>query len=196
MKDPRSRQRLFWLAGIGGVLLLAVLFVSLAAPSPGGKEAEPVLRPSADAVTATPTPASGSGFHLGGQDLFSLAWRLGLVALVIAGSIAGLRWWGKRTSGPRSVTGFLRVVDTLAISNGRSIHLVCLGQRVIAVGATAQQLTLLNELNEEEASEVLAAVPRTGDQPLASFASELFRSMRLSTAGGARRPRPTAEERR
>ncbi|MCC6382042.1 MAG: flagellar biosynthetic protein FliO [Dehalococcoidia bacterium] len=196
MNDARSRRRLLWLAALGGVLLLAVLFVSLAAPSPGDGNPEPVLRPNADALAATPTPAaSGGGFHLGGQDLFSLAWRLGLVALVIAVSIVGLRWWGKRTSGPRSVTGFLRVVDTLAISNGRSVHLVCLGRRVIAVGATAQQLTLLNELTDEEAAEVLAAIPRPGEQPLANFATELFRSIRLPAAA-ARSTSPAAEKRR
>ncbi|MCK9520348.1 MAG: flagellar biosynthetic protein FliO, partial [Dehalococcoidia bacterium] len=92
--------------------------------------------------------------------------------------IAGLRWWGKRASGPRSVTGFIRVVDTLAISNGRTIHLVALGDRVIAVGATAQQLTLLNELSEEEGARVLAALPQQPQQPIASFAAELFQSMR------------------
>jgi flagellar biogenesis protein FliO len=89
-----------------------------------------------------------------------------------------LRWWGKKTSGPRSTTGFLKVIDTLAVGNGRTIHLVALGDRVIAVGATTQQLTLLNELTDDEATRVLAMAPKEGDQPLAAFATELFQSMR------------------
>jgi flagellar biogenesis protein FliO len=82
------------------------------------------------------------------------------------------------------------VVDTLAISNGRTIHLVALGDRVIAVGATAQQLTLLNELTEEEAATVLTENPRDAEQPLAAFAAELFQSMRR----GGRQNRPGSRQ--
>ncbi|MGE5594397.1 MAG: FliO/MopB family protein [Hyphomicrobiales bacterium] len=193
MNTIGDRKRLVWLAVIGGVLLVSLLFVSLMAPSAHPGEDEPVIRP--ETVTAEGTSAANSslagtsgtgttdtaepqGFSLSGGDAFSLAWRLGLVAIIIAVSIAGLRWWGKRTSGPRSTTGFLRVLDTLAISNGRTIHLVALGERVIAVGATAQQLTFLNELTEDEAARVLAAIPEPSDQPIASFAAELFQQMR------------------
>jgi len=88
------------------------------------------------------------------------------------------------------MTGFIKVVDTLAISNGRTIHLVALGDRVIAVGATAQQLTLLNELSEEEAAKVLTQNPRDADQPLAAFAAELFQSMRR----GGRQNRPDTRQ--
>ena len=144
-------------------------------------------------MTAVPTTAptsssSGSGFSLGGGPAVSLAWRLGLVAVIIAVSIVGLRWWGKRTSGPRSTTGFIKVVDTLAISNGRMIHLVALGDRVIAVGATTQQLTFLNELSDDESMKVLTMQPQGGDQPLAAFASELFQSMRGTKKTDVRQP--------
>lgn len=185
MNDSTQRRRLLWIGVLGGVLLLAIIFVSLAAPkTPSSTPDAPVLRAGdstalATSPVATVTPASsGSGFSIGGGQAVSLAWRLGLVAIIIAVSIAGLRWWGRKTSGPRSTTGFIKVVDTLAISNGRTIHLVALGDRVIAIGATAQQLTFLNELNEEESANVLTLTPRTADQPIAAFASELFQSMR------------------
>jgi flagellar biogenesis protein FliO len=197
----QDRKRLVWLAVIAGVLVLSLLFVSLMAPSahPGEESDSPILRPQSEAaataagLTDRPavadTAAEPAGFSMSGGEAFSLAWRLALVAVIIAVSIAGLRWWGKRTSGPRSVTGFIRVIDTLAISNGRTIHLVALGDRVIAVGATAQQLTLLNELSDEEAAAVLAALPQQPQQPIASFAAELFQSMRGSQRphGGLRR---------
>ncbi len=185
MNDPRIRRRLLWLAILGGVLLLSLLFISLFAPSDAGSES-PVLRPAAGSsfdndATSQPATSPGQGFSLGGGQALSLVWRLGLVAVIICVSIAGLRWWGKRTAGPRSSTGFLRVVDTLAIGNGRMIHLVAVGDRVIAIGATTQQLTLLNELSEEEGRRVLNSLQSQADQPFAGFATELFQSMRRST---------------
>lgn len=205
MNTPEGRKRVIWLAAIGGILLLSLLFISLMAPSPHPGENSLLLDPAQGSATAdagaqtsltgnpasTPVSGESAGFSLGGGQAFSLAWRLVLVAIIIAVSIVGLRWWGRRTQGPRSTTGFLRVIDTLAISNGRTIHLVALGDRVIAVGATAQQLTYLNELSDDEASRVIAAVPKPTDQPFASFAAELFSQMR-----GAPREEPNAWPRR
>lgn len=190
MNDPKTRKRLTWLAVIAGVMLCALLFVSTFAPSGPSAAQSPVLRP-AETSSLTPNQASArdtaldedssTGFHLGGGELISLAWRLGLVIIIIAVSIVGLRWWGRKAAGPRSTTGFLRVVDTLAISNGRTIHLVALGDRVIAVGATPHQLTLLNELTAEEAVSVLAESGNTSGQPLSQFAAELLQSMRRTS---------------
>jgi flagellar biogenesis protein FliO len=198
LKDGTQRKRFIWIAVLGGVLLLSLLFISLAAPSGPSTPADPVLRvttTTADAsapTMAVPAPEtinSGSGFSIGGGQAVSLAWRLALVAIIIAVSIVGLRWWGRKTAGPRSTTGFIKVVDTLAISNGRTIHLVALGERVIAIGATTQQLTLLNELTDDEAEQVLTHQPKSSDQPLAAFATELFQSMR-----GTRRQPPRGPE--
>lgn len=187
MNDPKTRKRLTWIAAISGAMLCALLFISTFAPSAPSAAGSPVLRPP-ETTSLTGNPAAGedesfaeessTGFSLGGGELVSLAWRLGLVIIIIAVSIVGLRWWGRKAAGPRSTTGFLRVIDTLAISNGRTIHLVALGDRVIAVGATAQQLTLLNELNEDEALRVLADSSTASEQPLTQFAAELFQSMR------------------
>jgi flagellar biogenesis protein FliO len=198
LNDPRQRKRLIWLGGLGAVLVASLVFISLFAPSAHPGDGEPALHPTTVAGAYT-TAAAGTrtgateegGFHFGGGDALSLVLRLALVAVIIGISIAGLRWWGRRTSGPRSTTGFLRVLDTLAISNGRTIHLVALGERVIAVGATAQQLTLLNELTEDEAARVQTALPPAGaDTQLATFATELFHSMR----GSARRSQDARRE--
>lgn len=185
MSDPKMRQRLTWIAAIGGVLVVALLFVSLAAPSrPGTTDpvlrAEPATPEAAESLTgnAEPEVTGGGGFSFGAGDAASLAWRLALVALIIAVSIAGLRWWSRKASSPSSATGFIRIVDTLGISNGRTIHLLALGERVIVVGATAQQLTFLSELSADEAAQVQAQTGKPADVPLASFAAELFQSMR------------------
>jgi flagellar protein FliO/FliZ len=194
MTDPKQRKKVMWALVLGGALLLSLLFITTLAPSTP-RTSDPVIHVGGDGATtlaAAPAASSGSGFSLGGGQVVSLAWRLGLVAVIIAVSIVGLRWWGKKTAGPRSTTGFIKVVDTLAISNGRTIHLVALGDRVIAVGATAQQLSLLNELTEDEAAKLLAAVPQPSDQPLVAFAAELFQSMRR---GGATTRRPGSQDR-
>lgn len=207
MNGSLQRKRVMWIAILGGVFLLALLFISLAkpsTPSPAGSGAGVVIHPApsgADALfasspTVSPGTTSGaatavapstgvaSGFSLGGGQAFSLAWRLALVVIIIAGSIVGLRWWGKKTAGPRSTSGFLRVVDTLAVGNGRTIHLVALGDRVIAIGATAQQLSFLSELTTEESTKLQDSLSTQPDQPIAAFASELFQSMRGNRSKG------------
>lgn len=193
MNDPRMRKKLLWGAALCGVLLCSLLFISAFAPAGPSVAESPRIKTSdsgqllLDSVTqAQPAGASveSSGFSLGGGQLVSLAWRLALVVIIIGVSIAGLRWWGKKTSGPRSSTGFLRVLDTLAISNGRTIHLVALGDRVIAIGATAQQLTLLNELTNDEATRVNADAARPNEQPISQFAVQLFEQMKRTTGRG------------
>lgn len=198
MNDARARKRLIWAGSAAAALVVALLFVSLLAPGTQ-PDSVPEVRVGSTLPGAAPPPSDTTearGFSLGGAEIVSLAWRLGLVVVIIAVSIVGLRWWGKKTAGPRSVTGFLRVVDTLSISNGRTIHLVALGDRVIAVGATPQQLTLLNELTGDEASRVLADLPSPGDQPVMAFAAELFHSMRKGQRGGARDAQATTTAQR
>jgi flagellar biogenesis protein FliO len=205
LSDPRNRARVFWLAGIGGVLLLSLLFITLLAPAGASTPAEPVLRPQAggtalatEPAPSTSAPAPARGFSIGGGEALSLAWRLGLVAIIIGVSVVGLRWWGRRTAGPRSSSGLLRVVDTLAIGNGRAIHLVALGERVIAVGATAQQLSLLAELGEAECERLLAPAAPGREQSLSGFADELLRMLgreRGAPVTPAGRPFPGGEHR-
>jgi len=179
MNDPAARRRLTWLVAIGGALLIAVLFISFAAPAPRDAVG-PTLVPAQDAPPSRVEGApGGAGFSLGPGDLLSLGWRLALVAAVIGGSIVGVRWWARRMAAPRSATGFLRVVDTLPIASGRTIHLLALGDRVIAIGATAQQITMLEALTPEEAARVLAAAEARSDPlPLGDFAAQLLESLR------------------
>jgi flagellar biogenesis protein FliO len=188
LNDREGRKRILWLAAIAGVLVCAILFISLAAPespgsdandlriTPGGESGAVAQLDADDGAEGASEPA---GFSLSAGGTVSLVWRLGLVVLVIAGAVVGLRWWGRKAMAPRSTSGFLRIVDTLAISNGRTIHLVALGDRVIVVGATAQQLAYLNELTADESDDVLSRLVRDEQaSSLGGFASELFQSLR------------------
>jgi flagellar biogenesis protein FliO len=188
LNDREGRKRILWLAAIAGVLVCAILFISLAAPgSPGADPNELTITPGSDAgAGAEEAESDPPGFSLSAGGAVSLMWRLGLVVLVIAGAVVGLRWWGRKAMAPRSTSGFLRIVDTLAISNGRTIHLVALGDRVIVVGATSQQLAYLNELTTDEADDVLSRMAHDEQATsLGGFAAELFQSLRKENQRGA-----------
>lgn len=195
MSERRPQSRLLWLSLAGGIIVLALIAIPLALPTGGGGSTGdgPSVVPDAatgdDARDAAPADSDDyQGFTLDAGQIVSIAWRLALVVLIIALSVAGLRWWGRRAAGPRSVTGFLRVIDTLPIGNGRTIHLVALGSRVITVGATAQQISFLDGLTPEEAADVLARVPSQGEgATLSGFTGELVRALRRERAEGSAR---------
>ncbi len=201
MNKPESRRRWIFMGGFGVLILAGLLFITAMGGGNGQEAAGVNIRPGADVPTTTqvaPDAPAGSGFSLGPGEAVSLAWRLLLVAVIIGAAVFGLRWWGKRAASPRSVSGFLRVVDTLAISNGRSIHLVALGDRVIAIGATANQLTLLSELLDEESAQVLDQASEKAGQSVGNFAIDLFRVMKANASRGsaARRDAVIREETR
>ncbi len=197
MTDPAVRKRLFWLGG--GACALAVMLLVLPSILPDahpGQSAAPAIRTTSETPGAPGTAASGTPLTTGGgTSVASLALRIGLVVVIVAAAVVGLRWWGRRQSSPRSLTGFIRIVDTLAINNARSIHLVALGDRVVAVGATAQQMSLLAELDPDEALEVLqTSSQRDTQKPIADFASELFQSLRRPVRATTNDGRPEFEE--
>ena len=188
MQDVDNRKRMMWLAGVGGALVIGILFVTAFAGGPSTGYAPGVsLRPADTAQLGVGQPDSASdepatpqtqAFSLGAGDILSLAWRLALVAIIVAASLFALRWYARKTSGPKSQTGFLRVVDTLPVGSGRTIHLVALGERVIVVGATPQSLGLLNELTPEESSRVMDETVHASEQPFGAFAGELMKNLR------------------
>ncbi len=78
MNGAANHRRVLWLAAIGGVLLLSVLFVTLLAPSPQPAATSPVIRPAETATGESQDAAEpgSSGFSLGGGDIVSLGLRL------------------------------------------------------------------------------------------------------------------------
>jgi flagellar biogenesis protein FliO len=199
LNDADGRKRLLWLAAIGGVLVCAIIFISVAAPgTPEGAGNDLTINPENGEAADAPAESEQEppGFSLSAGGALSLAWRLALVVVVIAGAVVGLRWWGRKAMAPRSTSGFLRIVDTLAISNGRTIHLVALGERVIVVGATSQQLAYLNELTPDESGDVLSRLARQEETgSLGGFAAELFQSLRKENLRGTPPTTPIIGER-
>ncbi len=204
MQDVDNRKRMMWLAGVGGALVLGILFVTMFAGGPStGYDPGVSLRPEETSLAGVGQPASAAeepatpqtqAFSLGAGDIFSLAWRLALVAIIVAASLFALRWYARKTSGPKSQTGFLRVVDTLPVGSGRTIHLVALGDRVIVVGATPQSLGLLNELTPEESEGVLLESLHAHEQPFGAFAGELMKNLRHSNTARSLRHDVALEE--
>lgn len=215
--EPEQKRRLGWMIGAAFVLLLIMLIVPRFKPSahPGETDDNTSIQPASIATTPATTVANNNtlstsienggltgnattkdstetatgtgGFSLGAGGAFSLIWRLGLVVVVIGGSIFGLRWWNRRVSGPRSTTGYLRIVDTLAFQGGRSVHLVAVGERVLVVGATTQQLSFLTELEDDEATTILKQQAANDEQSVSAFAAQLFQSLKRDVPGGPSR---------
>jgi flagellar biogenesis protein FliO len=157
--EQQLRRRVTWLAIAVGVLLALLLLV---ATLPRGGRSEPSLAvappTAAEAEVDSAAPATeptAGGFSLGLGDAVSLAWRLGLVALVLGGAVVALRWWGRRLSAPTSQSGLLRIADTLPLGSGRTIHILEAGDRVYVIGATPHHVSLIGEVDRLHAAEAL-----------------------------------------
>jgi len=176
-------RRTGWLvAAVVAALLLLTLVLWWPRGSSDGDTVALQPAPIAPETVDTDSGTSAGTVEFGAAELFSLLWRFALVGVAMAAAVAGLRWWTKRAASPRSTTGLMRVVDTLAVGNGRTIHLLALGERVLVVGATAQTLTYLTELDESTARRVLEGEERRSFR----FSRELLRS--LGRAEGERPP--------
>ncbi len=204
MKKEIDQRRLMLMIGAAVALLLIMLIVPRFKPSAHPGE-DAVESPSIQSATTdsqasnegsgftgvtgnasleAEPEAGGGGFSLGAGGAFSLIWRLGLVIIVIVSSIFGLRWWNQRVAGPRSATGYLRIVDTLAFQGGRSVHLVAVGERVLVVGATTNQLSFLTELEDDEAATILQHQDSSEETSVSAFAAQLFQSLKRDVPGG------------
>lgn len=178
------QRRLLWLAAAIGALLVALVAVTTWGGEDGASEALTVTPAVATPeVGLSASHLTGSGFALGFGDALSLVWRLGLVAAVLAGAVFALRWWGRRIAAPSSQSGLLRVLDTLSIGGGRTLHLLEAGGRVYLVGATTQHISLIGELEREHVAQLLEALHQARSSP--PFSGVLRAAM-----GGGTRPVP------
>ena len=175
----RTPTRAAWIvAGAVAGLLLLTLFLWW--PGSRSGEASVALQPTPlepeaaeEAERRGPSPVD-----FGAGEVLSLAWRFAILAVAMGSAIVALRWWARRAASPRSTTGLMRVVDTLGVGNGRTVHLLALGTRVLVIGATPQALTFLAELDEETARRLLEE-----DRSSLRFRFELLRSLTRSNGG-------------
>ena len=71
--------------------------------------------------------------------------------------IAGLRWLQGKRGFSHSQNATIRVLETTALASGRNLHLIIAGNKVLLIGSTEHQVTLLSEIPD-------AAVPVPEDE--------------------------------
>ncbi|MEE9277328.1 MAG: flagellar biosynthetic protein FliO [Dehalococcoidia bacterium] len=111
-----------------------------------------------------------------GGDVFGLLWRLALVALVIWVSIYVLRKFVNRSSRTSSESGAVKVLETIGLASNRVVYLIEAGDRILVVGSTPNQMTLLAELDEPE---VVSALRNDANQasPRVATLGEMMRNV-------------------
>lgn len=85
------------------------------------------------------------------------------LVVVIAGvyaTVRGLRYLNQRMSLTASTSDLLEVIETVPLGGSGVLHLVRIGERVVIIGAGGNGLTLITELDAEEARAVLASRER------------------------------------
>jgi flagellar biosynthetic protein FliO len=134
------------------------------------------------AATNLPPPYSqvegqGEGFVASARYFLSVLFYL----ILLSAMIWGVVWLLKRYGGKSSILGALsgmrtssgrgsmRILETLPMGQGRAIHLVQIGEKVLVVGATPQSLTLIAEIADAKEIEAI----RRQSYKASPFAGEL-----------------------
>jgi flagellar biosynthetic protein FliO len=113
-----------------------------------------------------------------GRVIVDLIWKLALVLGIAYLSIYALRGIMNRQAVLPGQRGRLKVLETAALGPNRSVHLVRVGNKVLVLGSTPDQITAIGEVDE----------PETAPQSLAStqqaFAGRLAEAV-AGEKGGA-----------
>lgn len=80
---------------------------------------------------------------------------LAIVIVAVYAILRGLHYLNRRVAATSAQGRTLESLDTLTLGQQGVIHLVRVGERVVVVGAGAQQISLLTELDAEQAEAVL-----------------------------------------
>ncbi len=97
--------------------------------------------------TATPTIGDvGPGW----SDLAGLLLKLGLVLALLILALRGLQRLSGRKGRPLGRPPAIEVLDTVPLAQGASLFLVSVGQRALLLGGTAQQVSLLTEVDDPD----------------------------------------------
>jgi flagellar biogenesis protein FliO len=167
-----------WLAtGIAVLVVVGLALYSLSARPPA---APPAPAETADSVTglaqpapATPSPPATTAPVMTPGAVVDLVLKLGIVALLLGGSLWGLKRFAGTSTRGGGRTGAVRIVDTLPLAQGRAFYLVDLGDRAVLVGATQQQFSALAELTDRETLTKLRATDERQEVPLAGMVQRL-----------------------
>ncbi len=99
-------------------------------------------------ATSDDSAKSGSSKDSGGGSMLRFVFGL----IVVIGVIYGVHWllkrWGQsRMQGVVGTSGVIDVVATTPLAQGRSLHVVRVGNELVLVGATEQSITRIADLN-------------------------------------------------
>jgi flagellar biosynthetic protein FliO len=165
------KNRFLWV--VLGVVLLAVLGVGALSSQIAASPVAGANQPAASA-TAQPagTPAAGASFLAQYQDpqaepapntfmtvaslLFKLAIVLGLIYL----TILGLRYFGNRSRGVFMGNNAISVLEKTSLAQNRELYLIDVADRVLLLGATTTNISVLTEITDSEAIEELRTKPQ------------------------------------
>ncbi len=129
----------------------------------GGQKGDPQGSPAAE--------DDGDPNAVGGGDILNVVVRLAAVAGVIYAAVWLLRRWMRRRGGPTFAGGKVRVLETMGLATNRLLYVIDVGDRLLLLGATPQQLSTLAELTDEETIAALRAGP--GGRRTVSFNDHL-----------------------
>ncbi len=182
-----------------GQSTVAFFFLLLSSPSTGLEAADKGSQPSAPAAAVESSPVEATTDELvptqivepyvsapyddsvvtgdaSGVSMFSVILKLGLglgvVILLVWGSVAVLRKssLGKQFS---ANTGRIRVLERSYLGPKKSICLVRIGQRALALGVTEGSITTLAQLDDEDLPVVTDPADSDGNSFVAQFRSIL-----------------------
>lgn len=127
------------------------------------------------ALDGSDKKTSSSMFGIWGGILIPLA----IVIALIYAALKGLKYVNGRVAKVSSNARVLESLDVLPLSQNGSIHLVRVGQRVLAVGASSQQLSVLADLDGEQAEGIVQAcrAKEQAGSPVAAGLVEPFREL-------------------
>ncbi|MBI5876865.1 MAG: flagellar biosynthetic protein FliO [Chloroflexi bacterium] len=187
---------------VAALLGLAVLSTLGAPPASGRAPA----RPAVAEVTPGPTPLFrdyrelNAALPANADD--TPEWQIGLSLVVQLAIVLGLIYltaWGLKTLRRRTATltgagNSMQLIETVALTPQRTLHVVAIGDRRLVLGATDHQISLLTELDPPEppagapvGGSGFESALKTAAQPAATPGEALERLVaKLNNAGKAR----------
>ena len=207
------RSGWFWTIVVLAALLLgASALLSLFSPTPSVAPALSTAVPGdAEVVVPAYDPNSGMAGEIPwGQLVLDMLVKLGIVIALIVGVVAFLRFLRHRIgtfSAAADSPGSFRILDSAELGAGLTVYTVDLGRRVLVLGATSEDVSLLTEVTDPEEIEylrhrsgvstedfggVLAQAGDAGDSDRFREASERLRDLAAGEGEASTRSGPGA----
>jgi flagellar biogenesis protein FliO len=161
------------------VAVLIVVLLPTFAAAQGGSGSDPVKPGDASKLSTTkdktpPLPSNYDKFdgkdEGRGYNTVDALWsgiRIILALAIVSAMVWGMVWLLKRYGGryglltilagmrSSSGRGSLRMLETMAIAPGRSLHIVEVGRKILVIGTTPQSVNLVAEVTDEAEADAI-----------------------------------------